>query len=64
MVIQSVTEIPRPSISTGSVVKKTSGMDCVTNAMGRKARVKAGIMRDEMVSRKAKTALPPETWIV
>jgi hypothetical protein len=54
MVIHSVTDGPRPSISTSSGVSATSGMVWVTSATGMKARMNPGIIRDSTASRKAK----------
>ena len=53
MVIQSVTEYPRPRIKTSNGVSATSGIVCVTSATGMKPLMKPGNNLDEIANRKA-----------
>ena len=56
MVIHSVSEVPRPRISTSSGVSATSGMVWVISATGMKASVTRGISRVLIASAKAKAS--------
>ena len=53
MVIQRITAGPRPNIKTSNGVSATSGMVCVTSAIGMKARTMPGRICDVSASAKA-----------
>ncbi len=54
MVIQRMTDGPRPSNRTSSGVSATRGMVCVTRAIGMKPRTMAGLATEAMASANAK----------